>query len=158
MQVAEDFRSGKHAVFKLNVHLVFTPKYRKKVFTEKMLLRLEEIMKEQCLLQESSLISFNGEGDHIHLLISYPTKLSISSLAKTLKGVSSRFLRKEFWPEIKNKLWGEHFWSPSYCAVSCGGAPLEVIKTYIENQDRPTTENQKRMTSVVNARWKKKRI
>jgi putative transposase len=150
------WRTGKHAVFELYAHLVFTPKYRKKVFNEAMLLRLEMIMKEQCLKIECSLIEFNGEKDHIHLLVSYPAKIAISSLIKTLKGVSSRLLRKEFHEELKEKLWGDHFWSPSYCAVSCGGAPLEAIKKYIQEQDRPMTENQKKMLGVVEARWHKR--
>jgi putative transposase len=87
--------------------------------------------------------------------VNFPSKIPISELARLLKGVSSRIIRKEFWPEIKNKLWGDHFWSSSYCAVTAGGAPLEVIKKYIENQNRPTSENQSKMSNVASSRWKK---
>lgn len=156
MQETFEFRTGKHVVFELYVHLVFTTKYRKKVFTDIILKRLEEIMKEKCIEAESTLIEFNGESDHVHLLVSFPTKISISELARLLKGVSSRIIRKEFWSQIKDKLWGDHFWSPSYCAVTAGGAPLEIIKKYIEDQNRPPTENQKKMSGVANKRWEKK--
>ena len=74
-----------------------------------------------CKLHE-----FNGEDDHVHLPVSYPPKLASSNLVEKLKGKSAYFLRKEYWNQIKNKLWGKHLWSPSYCAVSCGGAPLSM--------------------------------
>src|SRR5689334_17275332 len=133
MQENHKWRTGKHVVFELYVHLVFTPKYRRKVFDEKMLTRLEEIFQQQCRILECRLVEFNGELDHVHLLVNYPTKISIAELSRVLKGVSARLLRKEFWPRIKTMLWGHHFWSPSYCAVSAGGAPLEIIKKYIED-------------------------
>ncbi len=85
---------------------------------------------------DAVLIEFNGEDDHVHLLINYPPKVAISNLVNSLKGLSSRHLRKDF-PEIKNKLWGDSLWSPSYFASSCGGAPLEIIKQYIEQQQSP---------------------
>lgn len=80
---------------------------------------------------DAVLIEFNWEDDHVHLLINYPPKVAISNLVNSLKGVSSRHLRKDF-PEIKNKLWGGSLWSSS-----CGGAPLEIIKQYIEQQQSP---------------------
>ncbi len=153
MQESYDWRTGKHAIYELYVHLVFTPKYRKKIFSNIMLNRLEEIMRDKCLEMGAKLIEFNGELDHIHLLVNFPSKLSIAEIVRLLKGVSSRLIRKEFWPQIKDKLWGDHFWSPSYCAVTAGGAPIEIIKKYIENQNRPTTENQRRMSKVAQKRW-----
>jgi len=156
MQEYNELRIGKHVVFDLYVHLVFTTKYRKKIFTSSMLKRLEEILKEKCLEANSNLIEFNGEYDHVHLLVNFPSKLSIAELARLLKGISSRIIRKEFKQQVEDKLWGNHFWSPSYCAVTAGVAPLEVIKKYIEAQNRPLTENQKKMSGVARARWKKK--
>jgi putative transposase len=77
----------------------------------------------------------NGwESDHVHLLVGYPPKVALSRLVNSLKGVSARRIRAANLPDIRNKLWGDHFWSPSYCAVSCGGAPLETVKRYIEQQ------------------------
>lgn len=155
MQYSHDWRTGRNAVFELYVHLVFTTKYRKKVFTTPMLKRLEEILRDKCSEVDANLIEFNGETEHVHLLVNFPARISISELVRLLKGVSSRLIRQEFWDEVKNKLWGEHFWSPSYCAVSAGGAPLEIIKKYIEEQNRPPTENQKKMSAVASKRWEK---
>ena len=129
-------RSGRHCVFNMHVHLVFVTKYRKDVFTKPMLDAMEGMFKKVCLDFEAELTEFNGEDDHVHLLINYPPKVAVSNLVNSLKGVSSRHLRKDF-PEIKNKLWGGSLWSPSYFASSCGGAPLEIIKQYIEQQQTP---------------------
>jgi putative transposase len=121
-----------------------------------MLKRLEDIMRDKCSEVDAQLMEFNGETEHVHLLVSFPAKVSISELVRLLKGVSSRLIRQEFWDQIKNKLWGNHFWSPSYCAVSADGAPLEIIKKYIEDQNRPSSENQKKMSADANKRWEKK--
>lgn len=132
----QQIRSGRHCVFNMHVHLVFVTKYRKDVFTKPMLDAMERMFKKVCLDFEAELTEFNGEDDHVHLLINYPPKVAVSNLVNSLKGVSSRHLRKDF-PEIKNKLWGGSLWSPSYFASSCGGAPLEIIKQYIEQQQTP---------------------
>ncbi|MBP7895206.1 MAG: IS200/IS605 family transposase [Acinetobacter sp.] len=132
----QQIRSGRHCVFNMHVHLVFVTKYRKDVFTKPMLDAMEGMFKKVCLDFEAELTEFNGEDDHVHLLINYPPKVAVSNLVNSLKGVSSRHLRKDF-PEIKNKLWGGSLWSPSYFASSCGGAPLEIIKQYIEQQQTP---------------------
>ena len=132
----QQIRSGRHCVFNMHVHLVFVTKYRKDVFTKPMLDAMEGMFKKVCLNFEAELTEFNGEDDHVHLLINYPPKVAVSDLVNSLKGVSSRHLRKDF-PEIKNKLWGGSLWSPSYFASSCGGAPLEIIKQYIEQQQTP---------------------
>ena len=132
----QQIRSGRHCVFNMHVHLVFVTKYRKDVFTKPMLDAMEGMSKKVCLDFEAELTEFNGEDDHVHLLINYPPKVAVSNLVNSLKGVSSRHLRKDF-PEIKNKLWGGSLWSPSYFASSCGGAPLEIIKQYIEQQQTP---------------------
>jgi putative transposase len=108
---------------------------------EEMLDRLKEIFSETCKKMEAELLEFNGEDDHVHLMVVCPPKISAASLVGTLKGKSSYFLRREFWSHIKSKLWGEHFWSPSYCLVSCGGAPLEIVQEYIKNQREPSKEN-----------------
>ena len=83
----------------------------------------------ECELREAGF-----EDDHAHLLIAYPPKVSLSTLVASLKGVSARRIRSEGFPEVEKKLWGSHFWSPSYCAVSCGGAPLEIVKQYVQAQ------------------------
>ena len=134
--VYQEIRSGRHCVFNMHVHLVFVTKYRKDVFTKSMLEAMKGMFEKICLDFKAELTEFNGEDDHVHLLINYPPKVAISSLVNSLKGVSSRHLRREF-PEIKNKLWAGSLWSPSYFSSSCGGAPLEIIKQYIEQQQAP---------------------
>lgn len=129
----QQIRLGGHCVFNMHAHLVFVAKYRKDVFTKPMLDAMEKMLKKVCLDFEAELIEFNGDDDHVHLLINYPSKVAVSNLVNSLKGVSSRHLRKDF-PEIKRKLWDGSLWSPSYFASSCGGAPLEIIKQYIEQQ------------------------
>lgn len=107
---------------------------------KKILSRLNEIFNETCVQMNCELLEFNGEDDHVHLLVSTPPKISVAILVGKLKGKSSYFIRKEFWNEIKIKLWGKHLWSPSYCSVTCGGAPLNIIKKYIEEQRQPSSE------------------
>lgn len=105
-----------------------------------MINRLQDLFQETCFQMDSELLEFNGEHDHVHLMISSPPKISIAALVGKLKGKSSYFLRREYWPQLKQKLWGKHLWSPSYCVVTCGGAPLTVIKQYIEQQRTPPDE------------------
>lgn len=102
-----------------------------------MLARLRESMERVCGDFEAELLELNGEDGHIHLLVAYPPKISISSLVNSLKGVSARMIHKADFPESRGKLWGEAFWSPSYCAVSCGGAPLQIVAEYVRSQRDP---------------------
>ncbi len=111
-------------------------KYRKKVFTNKILKDLKVIFKDVCQDFETELVEMNGETEYIHLLLNYPPKVSISQLVNSLKGVSSRLIRKQH-PELAKYYWKGGLWSPSYFAGSCGGAPLSIIKQYIEQQTRP---------------------
>ena len=136
-----ELRSGRHAVFMLHAHLVFTTKRRGKGLSNEPLQRLETIFRDVCADFEVELREFKGESDHLPLLVSYPPKVCISEVVNSLKGVSSRRLKREF-PSIKA------FWSvktsrgvlstPSYFAASLGGAPLCVLKQYIEQQTRPS--------------------
>lgn len=129
-----NFRAGRHVVFKLHVHLVFITKYRRGVITDRVRKFLQETMAKVCQDFQAELLEFDGEDDHVHLLVAYPPKVAISALVNSLKGSSAYRLRKLNFPEVRKKLWGEHFWSPSYCAVSCGGASLDVVKAYIQSQ------------------------
>jgi putative transposase len=117
--------------------LVFVTKYRKSIFTKQILEDLKIIFQNVCTDFESELKEFNGEGDHVHLLVNYPPKVSIAKLVNSLKGVSARNIRKKRYSAITKALWGDSLWSPSYFAGSCGGAPLKVIQQYIEQQKTP---------------------
>lgn len=133
-----DFRKGRTCVFQMHVHLVFVTKYRRKVFTKPIIQDLRFFFEAVCKDFEAELIEMDGEEDHIHLLVNYPPKISVSRLVNTLKGVSSRLIRKKNYPSIQKALWGNALWSPSYFAASCGGAPLEIIQQYIQQQKTPS--------------------
>jgi putative transposase len=120
----------------MHVHLVFVTKYRRKIFDEEAIRRLRAIFEKVCIDFESQLVEMNGEVDHVHLLINYPPKHSVSTLVNSLKGVSSRLLRLER-PDIQQRYWRGVLWSPSYFAASCGGAPMSILREYIEQQKTP---------------------
>ncbi len=137
MKNNQDIRHGRHCVFNMHVHLVFVAKYRREVFTKEVIDDLRDIFSKVCTDFEAELIECDGEDDHVHLLVNYPPKVAVSLLVNSLKGVSSRMIRKKDYPEIKKKLWGGALWSPSYFAGSCGGAPIAIIRQYIESQRSP---------------------
>lgn len=137
MNKSNDIRHGRHCVFNLHIHLVFVTKYRRSVFTKAVLEDLKEIFASVCQDFEAELVEFDGEKDYVHLVINYPPKVSVSRLVNSLKGVSSRLIRKKRYACIQDKLWAGALWSPSYFAASCGGAPISIIKQYIEQQDTP---------------------
>ena len=138
----QELRTKRHVVYSLHLHLVFVTKYRKKVFTEKMFERLHVHFERVCADFGCRLIETNGEKDHVHLLVEPVPHTTPSRLVNSLKGVSSRFLRQEFGyaelassvPELEKYYWKGGLWSPSYFIASCGGAPIDIVKQYIENQ------------------------
>ena len=121
-----DIRHGRHCVFKMHVHLVFVAKYRRTVFDGDAIDRLRILFAKTCADFEAQLIEMDGEDDHVHLLVEYPPKVA----------VSSRLLRKER-PDIQKRYWKGVLWSPSYFASSCGGAPISIVRQYIEQQQTP---------------------
>ena len=123
-----------HCVFDLKYHLVLVTKYRRKCITAPMLVKLNEMLAALLTTWECELLEFNGEHDHVHLLISLNPKVQPSKLVNNLKTVTSRLLRKEFADHLKKFYWKPIFWSRTYCLISCGGAPLAVIMQYIANQ------------------------
>lgn len=138
MKKNNDIRHGRHCVFLMHTHLVFVTKYRREVFTKEILNDLPIIFASVCRDFEAELIEFNGEDDHVHLLINYPPKVTVSKLVNSLKGVSSHLIRKKNHPNIRKKLWGGALWSPSYFSGSYGGAPIDSIRQYIEAQQMPS--------------------
>jgi putative transposase len=132
-----DYRRGRHVVSALHVHLVFVTKYRQGVFDDGMRRFCEGVMRKVCGDFEADLREFNGEADHVHLLVLYPPRVSVSELVNSLKGVSARRLHSEYTGKVNRARMNGHFWSPSYFAASCGGAHLSIIRQYIEQQQRP---------------------
>jgi putative transposase len=129
-------RMGSHVVFSIYLHVVFVTKYRKPVFTSAMLEDMKEVFERVLEANNSQLKECNGEADHVHLLIDLHPDNNISDLISSLKSASSRVLRQKYNSEIKKFYWGEKakLWHDSKCIVSCGGAPLEMVKKYIQEQ------------------------
>lgn len=137
MQENNEIRKGRHCVFDMHVHLVFVTKCRHPVFGKQHLKRLERIFGDVCENFDCRLEEFNGETDHVHLLVSFPPTVELSRLVNSLKGVSSRYLRRDY-PELAQHYWrAKRLWSGSYYAGTSGGAPLSTLKKYIQNQNRP---------------------
>ena len=132
-----DIRRGRHCVFLMHVHLVFVTRYRRQIFDHDATEKLRTYFSNVCADFEAELVEMDGEPDHVHLLINYPPKLAISSLVNSLKGVSGRLLRRDR-PDIAVRYYYKGvLWSPGYFASSCGGAPISVIRQYIEQQQTP---------------------
>ena len=123
-----------HCVYNLKYHLVLVTKYRRKCITPPMLERIAEVFGTLCKKWECELLEFNGEADHVHLLLSLNPKVNPSLLVNNLKTVSSRYLRKEFSSHLAKVYRKPVFWSRTYCLLTCSGAPLSIIKQYIEQQ------------------------
>ena len=136
MSITSEIRHGRHCVFNMHIHLVFVTKYRRRVFTKIILDDMRSVFANICQDFEAELVEFDGEQDHVHLLINYPPKVAISKLVNSLKGASSYRLRR-LHPKLVERYWKGVLWSPSYFAASCGGAPISIIKQYIEQQNTP---------------------
>ncbi len=131
---SKGYKVGAHVVFKLAVHVVFVTKYRRHAITPRVWEVLLTAFREVCTRFECDLTEAGWEYDHAHLLVAFPPKVSLSRLVQHLKGLSSRRVRVRRFPEVTSVLWGKAFWSPSYCVVSCGGAPLATVRAYVQAQ------------------------
>lgn len=132
--MATHLRKERHSVSDLKIHLVCVTKYRRPVFTAASLFVIEKSFTEVAKSMDFKIEEFNGEADHIHVLIEYAPKLSVSQIVNALKGVSSRRYGQAGFEKPYGK---EALWSPSYFVSSVGGAPLETLKRYIQNQEKP---------------------
>ena len=129
--------NNNHSVFLLNYHLILVVKYRRKVINDSISDRLKEIFEYIQVSYNVSVKEWNHDKDHIHVLFSAHPNSEISKFLNAYKSASSRLIKKEY-PQIREKLWKEAFWSKSFCLITTGGAPLEVIHQYIESQGEKT--------------------
>ncbi|MGB3192119.1 IS200/IS605 family transposase [Lyngbya sp. PCC 8106] len=132
------YRKGFRSVYRLNAHIVLVVKYRRKAISKEILIRLQEIFVDTLKKWDCTLLEFNGESDHVHLLIDYKPDQSLSTLIGNLKTVSSRLIRQEF-PGLASKYFYDKpcFWTGSYFVASCGGVTVEQLKKYVEQQATP---------------------
>lgn len=128
-----------HAVFLLTFHLILVTKYRKKCINKNINTRLKQISHDIIVQRyDGKILSIESELDHIHILMQLKPQCHISKLINSLKSVSSRKIRSEFSFHLKKFFFKKPvFWSPSYCLLSSGGAPIEIIKQYISSQNSP---------------------
>lgn len=124
-------------MYSLHAHLVFVTKHRRAPIDAPVSAIIEAAARKVCADFGTELVAFDHDGDYVHLLVAYPPKVALTRLVNSLKGVSARLVRAADLPDVNRLLSGGHLWSPSYCAVSCGAAPLDIVKQYIEEQRNP---------------------
>lgn len=131
MSKKEQLKSNNNVVFSCKYHVVWCPKYRRKVLTEDIATRLKELIRQKTSELKSEIIEMEVMPDHVHLLVEVDPQFGIHRLVKNTKGYTSRMLRQEF-STLRTRI--PTLWTNSYCVITCGGTPLSVIKQYIENQ------------------------
>jgi putative transposase len=132
-----EHRYSSHTVSRLTAHLVWITKYRYEVLKGDIQLRCRELIIQICDAEDVRILKGVVSKDHVHMLIEYPPKTSVSDLVKRLKGRTSRRLQEEF-PQLRKQYWGRHFWAIGYGAWSTGNITEEVIKKYLEHHRHPS--------------------
>lgn len=131
MRNKEQLKSNNNVVFSCKYHVIWCPKYRRKVLDERTAIRLKELIRQKASEFKSEIIELEVMPDHVHLLVEVDPQFGIHRLIKNIKGYTSRVMRQEF-RALRTRI--PTLWTNSYCVITCGGAPLSVIKQYIENQ------------------------
>jgi putative transposase len=135
------YKIGTHTKTDLKVHLVWIPKYRKRVLTGQVAIRARDILQQIAIEHELEIITGKVAVDHVHMFVAYRPTQNISKIMQWLKGISSRILLSEF-PHLRKQFWGRHFWARGYLAVSSGNITDEMIQEYIESQEgEPVTDD-----------------
>ncbi len=129
-----NYRLGAHTKTDLKVHLIWIPKYRKKVLKGQVAIRTRDLLRQISIEHEIHVISGKVAVDYVHMFISYRPTQNVSKIMQWLKGISSRVLMSEF-THLKKEFWGKHLWSRGYMAVSSGNVTDEMIQEYIEQQE-----------------------
>lgn len=125
--------NNNHSVFLLYYHLVLVVKYRREVINDTVSDYAKEMFVRLGENYNISLVEWNHDMDHVHILFKAHPNTELSKFINAYKIASSRLIKKEY-PQVRKKLWKEYFWSRSFCLLTTGGSPIEVIKKYIENQ------------------------
>ena len=128
------YKLGAHTKTDLKVHLIWIPKYRKRVLTGQVAMRTRDVLRQIALEHEIEIITGKVSSDYVHMFISYRLTQNISKIMQWLKGISSRILLSEF-PHLRKQFWGRHFWARGHLAVSSGNITDEMIQQYIEEQE-----------------------
>lgn len=132
--MARSYHSGSHSRYDLKVHLIWIPKYRKRVLIGEFGEAVRDLIRRLCSEMSVTILTGKVASDHIHLFVSYPPELSISDMMQHIKGKSAHTLLNDY-PRIAKIFWGRHLWARGYCAVSSGSITDELIQKYIEDQE-----------------------
>ena len=134
------YRKSSHSIHDLKVHLVWITKYRYKVLTPDIGVRVRDIIRQICDSKDIVIIKGAVSQDHVHVYVSYPPKISVSDMVKFFKGRSSKKIQEEF-PQLSKRYWGKHFWGIGYAAFSSGHVTDEMIKNYLKNHKKHPNHN-----------------
>ncbi len=137
------YRLGSHTKTDMKVHIIWVPKYRKRVLTGQVAIRVRDVLRQIAMEHEIEIISGKIAADHIHMFISYRPEMPISKIVQYLKGISSRVMMQEF-AHIRKMFWGKHFWARGYMAVSSGNITDEMVQKYIEGQEGEPVDDESR--------------
>jgi putative transposase len=128
------YRLNSHSKYDLKVHLIWIPKYRKRVLTSQVAERARDILRQICMEHEIHIVSGKVAADHVHMFVSYRPQMAVAKMVQYLKGTSSRILLQEF-AQLRKQFWGRHLWARGYMAISSGNITDEMIQKYIEEQE-----------------------
>ena len=128
------YRLNSHSKYDLKVHLIWIPKYRKRVLTGQVAERTRDVLRQICMEHEIHIVSGKVAADHVHMFVSYRPQMAVAKMVQYLKGTSSRILLQEF-AQLRKQFWGRHLWARGYMAISSGNITDEMIQKYIEEQE-----------------------
>lgn len=131
------YRTGRHVVFSLQAHIVLVTKYMRGAISDRVRDVIVTTARDVAKRYEFQILDIDGEDDHIHLVVDYPPKLSLSKLVMVLKANTTKKIREQRFDEVESVLWGDRFWSPSYLVTSTGGDSLEKVRRYVQDQRKP---------------------
>ena len=131
------YRTGRHVVFSLQAHVVLVTKFMRGAISDRVRDVIFTAANEVAKRHEFQIIDIDGEDDHIHLVVDYPPKLSLSKLVMVLKANTAKKVKEQRFEEVEPVFLDDHFWSPSYLVASTGGNSLEKVRRYIQDQRKP---------------------
>lgn len=131
------YRTGRHVVFSLQAHIVLVTKYMRGAISDRVRDVIVTAANDVAKRYEFQILDIDGEDDHIHLVVDYPPKLSLSKLVMVLKANTAKKIREQRFNEVESVLLDDHFWSPSYLVTSTGGDSLEKVHRYVQDQRKP---------------------
>lgn len=134
------YAKGAHTLYDLKVHLIWVPKYRKRVLLGQVAIRTRDILRQIAMEHEIEVISGKVAVDHVHMFVTFRPMQPIAKVVQYLKGISSRILLQEF-AHLKKQFWGRHLWARGYCAITSGNVTDEMIQKYIEEQEGEPVED-----------------